>query len=212
MTLASATPSQVQSAIPAPSAPGPENPARAGATPEKPTPEKSTAPPSAGAPSSKAGLAALSEADRAWLKELLTHAAAADAKPRSNERSPEQQVAVMLRLAQQDLDKAKAMYCAAGDRVLERFEPKASAEKNASVMLETLIAVLPEARAAGCLNHIRNKDVVSVDIKLDDIPEARRDSLVKAAEAGVSAGKIVRFLAPPREPDAFHFEFKRRSE
>lgn len=153
----------------------------------------------------------LAPADRALLTDLLAQVGASGATLRSVERTPEGQVAVMLRLAQQDMTKAKAMYCSAGDRVLERFDAAASAEKNHAAMLETLVAVLPQAREAGCLNHIRNGDVVSVDVLVNDIPEAQRAAFVKGAEALVKSGKVARFLAPPREPDAFHFEFKRRT-
>jgi hypothetical protein len=180
--------------------------------------------PSAGAPGDKAapgakttapavvGAGELAAADRALLNELLAQVGARGATLRSVERTPERQVAVMVRLAQEDLAKAKLMYCSAGDRVLDRFDAKASVEHNQATMLTALMAVLPDARGIGCLNHIRNPDVLSVDIKVDDVPEAKRATFVKAAEAAVTAGKIARFLAPPREPDAFHFEFKRRTE
>jgi dihydroxyacid dehydratase/phosphogluconate dehydratase len=77
-------------------------------------------------------------------------------------------------------------------------------------MLEALVAVLPKAREMGCLNHVRNDDVITVDVSLDSVPEAQRPALVKAGEAAVAAKKVERFLAPPREPESFHFEFKRR--
>jgi hypothetical protein len=227
---ANAVPAKAASEKPASEQPAPEKLAPAKTTPDKTTPDKAEVgtpvpekPAAEKATAEKAvtekpkaavtpGVGELSTTDRALLNDLLTQAGASAATVRSMERSPERQVAVMLRLAQEDLVKAKAMYCSLGDRVLERFDATASVEKNQAAMLEALVAVLPQAREAGCLNHIRNSDVLSLDVAAADVPEGQRATLVKAAEAAVSAGKIARFLAPPREPDAFHFEFKRRSE
>lgn len=193
---------------PAPDKPQPEKPAPAKPTPDNAAPEK----PKPASPGVATGVGELSATDRALLNEILSQAGAGGATLRSMERTPDRQVSVMLRLAQEDLAKAKAMYCSVGDRVLERFDAAASAEKNHAAMLEALVSLLPEAREVGCLNHIRNTDVLSVDVPVADVPDGQRTTLIKAAEAAVSAGKIARFLAPPREPDAFHFEFKRRSE
>jgi hypothetical protein len=148
--------------------------------------------------------------DRDVLVALLHEAGVKQAKVRSVERSPERQVKVMLELASADLEHAKAMYCQAGDEVLSRFDPNATREKNHAVMLEALVAILPKAREIGCLNHVRNDDVITVDVSVESVPEAQRAALVKAGEAAVVAKKLERFLAPPREPDSFHFEFKRR--
>jgi hypothetical protein len=216
VALANSSGGAVSSAAPAKSS-GDSDREPSDAKSQKAAPEKSaTAKPVADKPPATkpapTGVSELSAEDHTFLTELLTQAGAPGAAIRSMERTPERQVAVMLRLAADDLSKAKAMYCAAGDRVLERFDASTTPEKNHAAMLEMLLSVLPEARGIGCLNHIRNKDVLSVDVKVDDIPEAKRDAFVKAAEAAVSAGKVARFLAPPREPDAFHFEFKRRSE
>jgi dihydroxyacid dehydratase/phosphogluconate dehydratase len=95
--------------------------------------------------------------------------------------------------------------------VLAQFEPNATREKNHAVMLKALLGVLPKAREAGCLNHVRNDDVISVDVSTQDVPSAQWEAVVKAAEAAVAAKKVERFLAPPREPEAFHFEFARNA-
>lgn len=146
---------------------------------------------------------------RAVLSAILQQAGVKGVKARSMERTPERQVRVMLNLAEEDIEGARAMYCDAGDEVLAHFDVKASRDKNAEAMLQTLLAVLPRAREMGCLNHVRNPDVVSVDVAAEEVPQDRREALVKAAEAAVAAKKLERFLAPPREPGAYHFEFKR---
>jgi hypothetical protein len=157
-------------------------------------------------------LGELSDRDRQVLVEVLQQAGLKQVKARSVERTPERQVRVMLNLAEEDLDGAKSMYCDAGDEILAQFDPKATREKNQSVMLQALVSVLPKAREMGCLNHVRNDDVVSIDVAADDVPASRHAALTKAAEAAVAAKKLERFLAPPREPQAFHFEFKRRAD
>lgn len=149
--------------------------------------------------------------DRDVLAALLREAGVKQAKVRNVERSPERQVKVMLELASADLENAKAMYCPAGDEVLARFDAKASRETNQAAMLDTLVAVLPKAREIGCLNHVRNADVITVDVSVESIPEGQRAALIKAGDAAVAANKVERFLKPPQEPDSFHFEFKRRA-
>lgn len=180
----------------------------------------SVAEPAPSAPSSEArssgslflgSLGELPEADRGVLAELLGQAGIKQAKVRSVERSPERQVRVMLQLATEDLEHAKAMYCQAGDEVLTRFDPKATREQNQSAMLEALLAVLPKAREMGCLNHVRNDDVITVDVETEGMSEAQQAALAKAGEGALAAKKVERFLAPPREPNAFHFEFQRRA-
>ena len=146
---------------------------------------------------------------RAVLATILQQAGVKQVKARSVERTPERQVRVMLNLAREDMERAKSMYCDAGDEVLAHFDAKASRDKNEAAMLQSLLAVLPRAREMGCLNHVRNSDVISVDVLAEDVPEEKREALVKAAEAAVVAKKLERFLAPPREPEAYHFEFKR---
>lgn len=146
---------------------------------------------------------------RVVLSAILQQAGVKGVKARSMERTPERQVRVMLNLAEEDMERAKAMYCDAGDEVLAHFDAKASREKNAEVMLRALLSVLPRAREMGCLNHVRNPDVVSVDVAAEEVPEDKREALIKAAEAAVAGKKLERFLAPPREPGAYHFEFKR---
>lgn len=153
----------------------------------------------------------LPEADQSVLAELLGQAGIKQAKVRSVERSPERQVRVMLQLATEDIENAKAMYCQAGDEVLTRFDPKATREQNQSVMLETLLSVLPKAREMGCLNHVRNDDVIAVDVEAEGLSEAERAALTKAGEGALATKQVERFLAPPREPNAFHFEFRRRA-
>lgn len=156
------------------------------------------------------GLGELPGADRDVLAAILRDAGVKQAKARSVERTPERQVKVMLELASADLERAKAMYCQAGDEVLEQFDPNASREKNHAAMLRALVAILPKAREMGCLNHVRNDDVITVDVSVESVPESLHAAVVKAGEAAVAAKKVERFLAPPREPGSFHFEFKRR--
>lgn len=181
-------------------------------TPYARTSHAETSPPPAPAAETPfvGSLGELPAADRDVLVALLREAGVKQAKVRSVERTPERQVKVMLELASADLEHAKAMYCPAGDEVLARFDPSATREKNQAVMLEALIAILPKAREIGCLNHVRNDDVITVDVSLESVPEAQRAALVKAGEGAVAAKHVERFLAPPREPDSFHFEFKRR--
>lgn len=155
-------------------------------------------------------LGGLSDVDRQVLIDVLRQAGVKQVKARSIERTPERQVRVMLNLAEADMENAKSMYCDAGDEVLAHFDAKATREKNQAAMLQVLVEVLPKAREMGCLNHVRNDDIVSVDVAVDEVPEAQRGALVKAAEAAVAEKKLERFLAPPREPQSFHFEFKRR--
>lgn len=156
-------------------------------------------------------LGELSESSRNVLTEVFRKAGVSQLKARSVERTPERQVTVMLNLAIEDLERAKAMYCDAGDEVLAHFDPNATREKNYAVMLTALLSVLPKAREAGCLNHVRNDEVISVDVSTDEVPSEQWDAVVKAAEAAVAAKKVERFLAPPREPRAFHFEFARKA-
>lgn len=165
----------------------------------------------ANAPTITGDLGELSDSSRKVLTEIFRKAGVSQVKARSVERTPERQVTVMLNLAIEDLERAKAMYCDAGDEVLAQFDPNATREKNHAVMLKTLLGVLPKAREAGCLNHVRNDDVISVDVATQEVPSAQWDALVKAAEAAVAAKKVERFLAPPREPEAFHFEFARNT-
>lgn len=144
---------------------------------------------------------------RQELERLFHQAGLKTVSVRSVERTPERQVEVMLALAEDDLERAKSMYCAAGDSVLEQFSAKRTRDENRALMLRTLMAELPRAREMGCLNHVENPQVVSVDVRLADVPAAVHDVVVKLAEAAVKQKRIARFLAPPREPDAFHFEF-----
>lgn len=183
------------------------------AEPAPSTPSSGVGSPGAGSPGSLflGSLGELPEADRGVLAELLGQAGIKQAKVRSVERSPERQVRVMLQLATEDLEHAKAMYCQAGDEVLTRFDPKATREQNQSAMLEALLAVLPKAREMGCLNHVRNDDVITVDVETEGMSEAQQAALAKAGEGALAAKKVERFLAPPREPNAFHFEFQRRA-
>ena len=154
-------------------------------------------------------LGALPDAARAELEQLLYKAGLRQVAARSVERTPERQVAVMLALVEEDAERAAAMYCDAGDKVLESYDAQRSRQENTDAMLRTLLAELPRARELGCLNHIENEEVVSVDIRLADIPTDRHEKLIQLAEAAVQANRLVRFLAPPREPDAFHFEFRK---
>lgn len=155
-------------------------------------------------------LGELPKADQDVLADLLEQAGIKQAKVRSVERSPERQVRVMLQLATEDIEHAKAMYCQAGDEVLTRFDPKATREQNQAVMLDALLAVLPKAREMGCLNHVRNDDVITVDVDTEGLSETQQTALTKAGEGALASKKVERFLAPPREPNAFHFEFQRR--
>jgi len=151
----------------------------------------------------------MSEADEKWLSALLAGVDAKEAHLELVERTAERQARVMNALAKEDLEKARATYCPAGDSVLEVFDPKQSDSVNVQRMTAELISQLPTARQLGCLNHIYNEDVYSVDVPLDDVPEAQRSKLAEAAQEAEQAGRIERFLQPPKHPGSYHFEFKR---
>ncbi len=151
----------------------------------------------------------LSDAEKAMLVGILAKAGAEDARLRVVERTATRQTRVMYALAKEDLERALAMYCPAGDAVLERFDPKQDEATNLRRMEAELLEQLPRARELGCLNHIKNDDVVVVDVAADAVAESRYPDLVAAAQAAVSAGKLERFLFPPSHPGAFHFEIPR---
>ncbi len=152
---------------------------------------------------------ALSDSEKAMLVGILAKAGAEDARLRVVERTATRQTRVMYALAKEDLERALAMYCPAGDAVLERFDPKQDEATNLRRMEAELLEQLPRARELGCLNHIKNDDVVVVDVAAEAVAESRYPDLVAAAQAAVSAGKLERFLFPPSHPGAFHFEIPR---
>lgn len=152
---------------------------------------------------------AVPEKAAALLKELLSAAGAPDARMKRVERTLERQTRVMYDLARADLAHAHDMYCDAGDAVLDRFDAKLSESENLSRMQAELSAQLPRARELGCLNHIENDQVFSVDVAVDELEEGRRQSFEEAARKAVKDGRAERFLTPPSHPDAYHFEFRR---
>jgi hypothetical protein len=125
------------------------------------------------------------------------------------ERSMERQTRVMYDLARADLENARDMYCDAGDKVLDRFDPKLSETENLSRMQTELSVQLPRARELGCLNHIENDQVLAVDVPVEQVEPARREAFEAAAHKAVKAGRAERFLTPPTHPGAYHFEFRR---
>jgi hypothetical protein len=143
------------------------------------------------------------------LRALLEPVGAGDAKLERVERTIEKQTRVMYDLARADVQHAKDMYCDPGDAVIDRYDPKASEAENLAKMKAELVAQLPRARELGCLNHVENDQVYSVDVAIDAIAEDRRPAFVEAAQRAVKAGKVERFLQPPTHPDAYHFEFLR---
>ncbi len=159
------------------------------------------------APSADPGISA---AHRKLLRRLLAEAGAENADLAVVERAPEQQTRIMYDAARENQQRARDTYCDAGDRVIDRFDPKLSEAENLSRMQEELVRQLPRARELGCLNHVRNDDVYAVDVAVDQVPHP--DTLIDAATKAAKAGRIERFLGPPRHPGAFHFEFKRRSD
>jgi hypothetical protein len=180
---------------------------------EQRTPEQSepsvTPPSEAEATKKHTAQGSMSDADKQWLNALLAGLGASEAQLKLVERTAERQARVMNALAREDLDKAMATYCPVGDTVLGVFDPKKSDAANVERMTSELVAQLPAARQLGCLNHIYNDDVYSVDVKLEDIPEARRAELVRAAQEAEKAGRIERFRHPPSHPGSYHFEFAR---
>lgn len=140
---------------------------------------------------------------------LLDSVGASGAKLRRVERTIERQTRVMYDLARSDVEHAKEMYCDPGDAVIDRYDPKASETENLARMKAELEAQLPRAREIGCLNHIENEQVFSVDVALDAVPEGKRAEFVQAAEGLVKSGQVQRFLQPPTHPDGYHFEFER---
>lgn len=143
------------------------------------------------------------------LEALLEPVGATGAVLKKVERTVERQTRVMYDLARSDVEHAKQMYCSPGDAVIDRYDPKAGEAENLSKMKAELEAQLPRAREIGCLNHVENESVFSVDVPVDAIAEDRRATFVEAAQKAVREGKVERFLQPPTHPDAYHFEFKR---
>lgn len=159
--------------------------------------------------SSAAGSADVVSEHEQLLRALLKKVGADDAELRRVERTPRRQARVMYDLARDDVERAKKMYCDAGDAVIDKFDPQAEREANLRVMEKELLEQLPRAREIGCLNHVENDQVYSVDVKVGEIPGEHHAAFVAEAERAVAEGKVERFLQPPRHPDAFHFEFKR---
>lgn len=151
----------------------------------------------------------IAEADSQLLVGLLKVAGAEGAKLSKVERTVERQTRVMYDLARSDVEQAKAMYCDAGDAVIDAFDAQAGEVQNLARMQGVLEAQLPRARELGCLNHVENTEVYSVDIAFDSIPEAGREAFEAASRSAVKEGRAVRFLGPPRHPGAFHFEFRK---
>lgn len=147
--------------------------------------------------------------DEALIVGLLAKVGAEDATLRVVERTAARQARVMYDLATNDLQHARDMYCSAGDAVLDVFDPKRSQADNLARMQAELLSQLPTARELGCLNHIENADVYAVDVAAEQIPESKYQTLIDGANAAVDAGKLARFLYPPRHPGAFHFELAR---
>ena len=158
----------------------------------------------------KGDVSAIEAQDRVLLNRLLKSVGVKKAKITSLERTPERQARVMYDLARKDLDAAKDMYCPAGDAVLEKFDAAKNKQKNLDAMKQELINQLPRARELGCLNHIKNDDVYAVDIGIGQIPQDKHEAFIRAATKAVKQKQLERFLHPPRDPEAFHFEFKRR--
>jgi hypothetical protein len=143
------------------------------------------------------------------LAALLEPVGATGAVLKKVERTVERQTRVMYDLARSDVEHAKQMYCPPGDAVIDRYDPKVGEAENLSKMKAELEAQLPRAREIGCLNHVENESVFSVDVPVGAIAEDRRATFVEAAQKAVREGKVERFLQPPTHPDAYHFEFKR---
>lgn len=164
------------------------------------------------APKTKAEAAAptgIAPADLKRLREWLAAVGAADAPVELMARSAQRQARIMYTLASEDADAAREMYCAAGDAVIDRFDPSKSRDANIATMQQELIAQLPEARNIGCLDHIENDDVYAVDVDAEAIPSERHAALVAAAKRAVAAGELHGFRHPPSHRGAFHFEFDR---
>ena len=188
--------------------------ARAQEPPAKPAPAKppTAKPPTAKPPAARppAGDEQVPEDAAKLLRKLLSDVAAEGARLERVERSVERQTRVMYDLARSDLAHARDMYCDAGDAVLDRFDAKASEAENLTRMQAELEEQLPRARELGCLNHVENDEVFSVDIAMEAIPEAGREAFEKAARQAVREREVERFLAPPLHPEAYHFEFRRK--
>lgn len=152
----------------------------------------------------------IAEQDAKFLRKLLESVGAKDAKLRRVERTIKKQTRVIYDLAKEDVQRAKDMYCDAGDAVIDVYDQKASEAQNLERMRAELLTQLPRARELGCLNHIENDEIYAVDVAVELLSEERRAAFVAAAKKAVSEGKAERFLQPPRHPDAFHFEFRRR--
>jgi hypothetical protein len=145
------------------------------------------------------------------LSELFAAAGVSNATPRRVERSLERQTRVMYDLARSDTERARQMYCDAGDAVIDKFDAKLSPADNLSRMQAELVVQLPRARELGCLNHVENDQVFAVDVALEQVEEGRRQAFEQAARKAVSEKRVERFLVPPTHPDAYHFEFRREA-
>jgi hypothetical protein len=152
----------------------------------------------------------IAPADEQLVRKLLLDVGAENAPMKVVERSATRQAKVMYALAVEDLEKAQATYCDAGDAVLNRFNPHDTRDANVEAMKAELLRQLPRARELGCLNHIENTEVYTIDVHLTDVPAAKHEALAAAASEAVKTGKLDRFLQPPRHPGAFHFEFRRQ--
>lgn len=157
----------------------------------------------------KGELSRIAEKDQQVLRTVLSSGGVDSVTVSSRERTPAQQARVMYAHASKDMPAALKMYCSAGDAVLKSYNATATMAQNLKRMEEELTTQLPLARRLGCLNHVKNEQVYAVDIELSQIPEGKREALVKAGEAAVKARQVARFLYPPRDVNAYHFEFKR---
>lgn len=154
----------------------------------------------------------LQPADLRTLHQILRTSRVTTAVISSTERTPEHQARVMYDLAKEDLAGAKDLYCDEGDIVLERYNNKKPRAEVLADMLAELLRQLPKARERGCLNHVENDAVYAVDIASSSVPEEAFAALVRAGKKAVKDGKVVRFLYPPSDKRAFHFEFKKTSK
>ncbi len=188
-------------------APTPPDGQREKGAPDDDAPKK--AKPPKGSDKSESSDPSLTDDARATIVGILAKVGAEDAQLKVVERTSERQARVMYALAREDVERALGMYCSAGDAVIQRFDPKQGEAQNLANMEAELQKQLPHARELGCLNHIKNDEVVTVDVALEAVPESRYEDLLRVAKAAIKAGRLERFLYPPSHPGSFHFELTR---
>jgi hypothetical protein len=134
------------------------------------------------------------------LRDILKAAGVAAASVTSAHRSPAEQARIMY---ENCLSKGaaynEALYCAAGDRVVDVFEGNREQPRDAVIQLMT--AKILELGPESVSMHMSDTHY-TFDVAPSSIPQSKHAAFVAAVRGD---GRVSKLIQPPRDP-AFHLE------